>query len=107
MLNLVGSPRSRKKRGTTVGKKLAAKIAGMGSRISIKSIVGGRRPLNPQESSYLASEVACFIKAELPIFSSWKHHIAIPSHLERLVQNLHVSYASPGNGTYCHIALSH
>lgn len=99
MLNLVGSPRSRKKRGPTVGKKLAAKIAATGSRIPIKSIVGGRRPLNPQESCYLASEIACFIKSELPIFPSWKHHVATPSHLEILVQNLHVSYDSPSNGT--------
>ena len=99
MLNLVGSPHSRKKRGPTVGKKLAAKIAAMGSRIPIKSIVGGRRPLHPQESCYLASEVAYFIKSELPIFPSWKHHVATPSHLERLVQNLHVSYDSPSNGT--------
>ena len=82
-----------------VGKKLASKIAATGSRIPIKSIVGGRRPLNPQESCYLASEIACFIKSELPIFPSWKHHVATPSHLERLVQKLHVSYVSPGNGT--------
>ena len=107
MLNLVGSPRSIKTRGPTIGKKLAAKISGMGSRFRITSIVGGRRPLHPHESSYLVSQVGHFIRNELPTFPLWKQHVDTPSQFESLVHNLHVSHASPGNDKLFHIDLSH
>lgn len=97
MLNFVGSPRSRKPRGPTVGRMLVDKLAGMQSRFRLSSILGGKRPLDPDESCNLASHVGIFVRTEIPILPSWKQHVETPSHFERLVKHLHVIHLSPNS----------
>ena len=103
MLNFVVAPRSRKTRGPTVGKMFVAKLAGMESRFRLSSIVGGRRPLDPEESCKLASDVGIFVRNEIPIFPTWKEHVDTSAHFEKLVHRLHVSHLSPGNVTHTSI----
>lgn len=104
MLKFAVAPRPRKRRGPTTLKSLKNKIARMGTRFPITSVIAGiRRPLDPQESSNIASITGVFVRTQIPIFPSWKQHVNTPSHFEGLLHMLHVSHFRK----QYHVARSH
>ena len=72
-----------------MGKKLEVMVAATGSRLTIKTISGGRRPFDPVESDFLASEIGVYVRTEISIFPTWKQHLDTPAHFNSLVKKLH------------------
>ena len=57
-----------------MGKNLEHMLETTKSRLPITSIAGFRRPLDPHESAYIASITNVFVRNDIPILPSWKHH---------------------------------
>ena len=77
-----------------MGKNLEAKIARMGSRFLILTIVGDKRPMYLVESAFLSFMIGDYVRNEIPIFPTCKQHEDTPAHFDGLVKKLHVSHVS-------------